>query len=184
VDLGLGLAASGAITSPRGDGDLPVLANSEQLFGFSCWSDGSDSAHLPRVHCQRGTKIGVSVACGEMPSGTGGVLSSGGYALTEYAVYVEYDISSYPVPGAGIAQTIYVGPSSLVLASDDDNNFDFTGSYTMAIGDDSFSLEPVCESSLARYRAFPLNATFTATATSLVIFDAERRIRMSYALLP
>jgi hypothetical protein len=183
--VGLGLAASGAITSPRGAGDLPVLASSsEQPFRFTCWGDGSDSGHLPRVHCHRGAKIGVSVACGEMPSGTGGELTFGGYALTEYAVYTEHDVPSYPVPGAGIAQTIYVGSSSLVLASDDDNNFGFTGSYTMALGDDSFSLEPVCESTLAQYRAFPLNATFTATATSLVIFDADRRIRMSYELLP
>jgi hypothetical protein len=105
------------------------------------------------------------------------VITPGAYALTGY---VQFQSDTYPTLGGRIWQTLYVGASSALLISDDGNNFHFRGTYTYSIEDNRIVFVPSCESSLARYRAFPGAATFSATGTILEFFDETRRVRSTF----
>jgi hypothetical protein len=71
----------------------------------------------------------------------------------------------------------------LLLISDDSGNFSFSGVYTYTVEGNEIVFSATCEGSLPRYRAFPAEATFTATSRSLELFDATRGVHAVYTLI-
>jgi hypothetical protein len=130
------------------------------------------------VHCHRGGNVLAIAQCGDLPAGAGGNILPGAYTLTEYASYGSG--STYPAPGVNVTQTLYLTESSLLLISDDSNNFYFTGNYRSTVDKNQVTFETLCESTLPQYRAFPAEATFTATTSTLELFDTTRQVRTKY----
>ena len=125
--------------------------------------------------------MGVSSDCGDAPVGTGGTIVPGAYVLTEYVRFAGG--TSYPTPGAHIQQTLYMTGESALLISDDDNNFILDGTYRYLARGNAIGFAVFCETQPAQYRAFPTTATFTATGTTLELYDATRKVRQKFRLL-
>ena len=175
VDAGWGLTGQGALENPRSQGALPVLTNTSPVQLLSV--QGLDTAW---IHCHRGGMVGVTWDCGSVPVGAGGTLATGAYVLTEY---VRFGGDSFPSLGAHIVQTLYVTASSLLLISDDDNNFCFDGTYTYVVQGNRIAFNALRESQPPFYRAFPASATFRATPTRLDLYDTTRLVRATYVRL-
>jgi hypothetical protein len=169
---GLGLADNGVLRFPPGDGDLrPILSGAATPAPTYSCND--------YVACHSGGRVGVTWDCGSVPQGTGGVLN-GVYALVGY---VTYDQATYPKLGALISQTLYIAHGRALLVSNDDNNMGLVGTYTYAIDGNVVSFTANCESQGPDYRAFPAQATFTATPSGLELFDSVRNIRSTFVLV-
>jgi len=102
------------------------------------------------------------------PSGKGGRITPGTYALTSITARGGQDTD--PLVGAGITQTLYFSASSALFESDDDHRFSFTGAYSYSVKGAALKLAPTCESQPGAYRQWSLDLTFTAAPTKLSLF--------------
>lgn len=169
-DTGWGFTENGELSNPRQPGDLRVLSLSTPPVPYCPplnWAD-----------CHRDGYVGPTDDCGDLPTGTGGAVTPGVYVLTGYVLFGNTHMS--PQPGGRVWQTLYVTSTSALLISDDTGNMSFLGSYTYTIEGNRISFAAVCEGREPLNRAFPGEATFTASGSILEFFDTTRKVRSTF----
>jgi hypothetical protein len=174
IDRGYGLSPGGEIVKPRGPEDLVV--QSDYRTRASAYVSAT-CVDLDDVFCHRGGIVVVVRDCGELPSGEGGNILPGAYVLSGV---VDYTPEGFPPTGNYIWQTLYVTGSSAFLVSGDGRNFSVSATYTYAVDGAHVVFTPVCEDPHPRYAVFPSDATFTADAASLELFDVARQERSMF----
>jgi hypothetical protein len=175
-DKGWGLGGDGVLRDQREPADMTIFTAAAP--GQNVPADGSACLRLNWWHCHLGNRILGVADPAPTPTGIGGTITPGAYALVSIAATGGEDAGL--LVGTGTTQTLYFSDSSVLFQSDDDRRFAFTGSYRYAVDGASLSLVPTCESQPARYRQWSLDVTFTATPSVIELFSPTLKYRATY----
>lgn len=178
-DLGHGFNGDGHFVQTRQPGDIPVprLLRPDN---DNVWDEQGGLGFNYACHAG-GTVIGT-YECGDVPSGEGGEIVPGTYALTSM---VEYGDASFHIPANNFQQTLLVTDTSMALLSDDSAIFIFRGAYTFTTAGNaiSFSIVNAMYDGDPVFTPFTDVGTYTATSRTLHIYSESRGFSAFYELV-